>query len=263
MNGSVTSIIERSLWLINIALGAILVARLFQLKLARNYRFFALYLLFITVRSAVSWAFDPRSEIYHKIWRSTQPLIWVLYVLIVLEICSLIFKEYRGIQLLGRWAIWGSLIIAVALSSISLMPTWKNPPAQAVLFQRYLMIERGIDFALVILLLLILGFLLSLPIPLSRNVVIHCILYSAFFMSNTMGILLVNVTGAHISRIVSLSLQSVSALCLLSWLTFLTREGEVKKMVLRRQLTSSDEEQLLGQLSTINATLLRASKKIG
>ena len=262
MNGSLTVIIERSLWLVNIALGALLAARFFHLKLARNYRFFVTYLLFITVRSAATWAFDPGSAIYQNIWRNTQPIVWVLYVLIVLEICSLIFKEYRGIQLLGRWAIWGSLIIAVALSSASLMPTWRNLRTQEV-FQRYLMIERGIDFALVILLLLILGFLLSLPIPLSRNVVIHCILYSAFFMSNTMGILLVNVTGTHISQLVSLSLQGVSALCLLAWLIFLTREGEVKKMVLRRQLTSSDEEQLLGQLATINATLLRASKKIG
>ena len=165
--------------------------------------------------------------------------------------------------MLGRWAIWGSLCIALVLSSASLMPTWKSLRTQAALFQRYLMIERGIDFALVILLLLILGFLLSLPIPLSRNVVIHCILYSAFFMSNTMGILLVNVTGTNISISVSLILQGVSALCLLAWLIFLTREGEVKKVVLRRQLTSSDEEQLLGQLANINATLMRASKKIG
>src|SRR5437899_4451416 len=249
MNGSLTVIIERSLWLLNIALGALLAARFFHLKLARNYRFFVTYLLFITVRSAATWAFDPGSAIYQNIWWNTQPIVWVLYVLIVLELCSLIFKEYRGIQMLGRWAIWGSLIIAVALSSISLMPTWRNLRPEAVLFQRYLMIERGIDFALVILLLLILGFLLSLPIPLSKNVVIHCILYSAFFMSNTMGILLVNVTGAYISLVVSITLQGVSALCLLAWLIFLTREGEVKKVVLRRQLTSSDEEQLLGQLS--------------
>jgi len=263
MSASVTVIIERSLWLLNIALGAFLAARFFWLKLALNYRFFVLYLLFITVRSSVTWAFEPGSAIFQNIWRNTQPIVWILYVLIVLEICSLIFKEYRGIQLLGRWAIWGSLIVAVVLSSFSLMPTWRNLRTDALLFQRYLMIERGIDFALVILLLLILGFLLSLPIPLSKNVVIHCILYSAFFMSNTMGILLVNVTGTYISQLVSLSLQSVSALCLLAWLVFLTREGEVKKMVLRRQLTSSDEEQLLGQLANINATLMRASKKIG
>jgi len=105
MNGSVAVIIERSLWLLNIALGAFLAARFFQLKLARNYRFFVLYLLFITVRSAMTWAFEPGSVIYRTIWRNTQPIVWVLYVLIVLEICSLIFKEYRGIQLLGRWAI--------------------------------------------------------------------------------------------------------------------------------------------------------------
>src|SRR5882762_536477 len=185
MNGSVTVIIERSLWLLNIVLGALLAVRFFQLKLARNYRFFVTYLLCITVRSTATWSFDPGSAIYQNIWRDTQPIIWILYVLIVLEICSLIFREYRGIQLLGRWAIWGSLIIALVLSSASLMPTWRNLRPEAVLFQRYLMIERGIDFALVILLLLILGFLLSLPIPLSKNVVIHCILYSAFFMSNT------------------------------------------------------------------------------
>jgi hypothetical protein len=106
------------------------------------------------------------------------------------------------------------------------------------------------------------AFLVFIPIPLSRNVIIHCVLYSAFFMSSTIGILIVNATGNRISRTVSSSLLGVSVLCLLAWIVFVTREGEAKVAVLRRQWTSSDEDRILGHLESINATLLRVASNI-
>src|ERR1700736_4646091 len=91
-------LVERSLWLSNIILCGVLAARFFQLKLARTYRFFVAYLLFNTIRGLLSWSFSLESAAYIKIWVMTQPLIWILYILVVLELFSLVFKEYRGIQ---------------------------------------------------------------------------------------------------------------------------------------------------------------------
>jgi hypothetical protein len=254
-------LIERSLWLINIILCGVLAVRFFQLKLASTYRFFVAYLLFNAIRGLVGWSFSLESLAYRNIWRITQPIIWLLYILVVLELCSLVFKEYRGIQALGRWAVYGSLAVSVCLSTITLVPAWLHSQDPAFSLQRFLMVERGIDFGMVLLLLLILGFLILFPIQLSRNVITHSVLYSIFFMSGSMAILLVNVTGYGISIAVSCWLMAISMACLIAWMTLITRIGEVKMMAIRKPLVTASEDRLIEQLANINATLLRASKK--
>jgi hypothetical protein len=254
-------LVERSLWLFNLILSGVLAARLLQLKLARTYRFFVAYLLFSVIRGLLSWSFSLESIAYRNIWRATQPIIWLLYVLVVLELCSLVFKEYRGIQALGRWAIYGSLAVSVCLSTITLVPAWLHSQDPAFSLQRYLMVERGIDFGMVLLLLLILGFLILFPIQLSRNVIVHSVLYTVFFMSGSMATLLVNVTGNGISIAVSCGLMGISLGCLIAWMALITRKGEVTMMAIRKPLVTASEDRLIEQLANINATLLRASKK--
>src|ERR1700730_13570395 len=238
-------LIERSLWLFHLILSGVLAARFFQLKLARTYRFFVTYLLFDTARSLLSWSFSPGSMVYRNIWRITQPIIWLLYVLVVLELCSLVFREYRGIQALGRWAIYGSLAASVCLSTITLVPAWLHSQDPAFSLQRYLMVERGIDFGMVLLLLLILGFLILFPIQLSRNVIIHSVLYSIFFMSSSMFILLVNVTGYRFIIAVSSWLMGIPTACLIPWITLIPRAGEVKMMAIRKPLVTATEDRLI------------------
>jgi hypothetical protein len=122
------------------------------------------------------------------------------------------------------------------------------------------MIERGIDFAIVLLLLLLLAFLVLFPIQLSRNVIIHSILYAIFFTSNSMGILIVNLTGYRLSIAVSTCLMGVSDLCVVGWLILMSREGEQKIMAIRHPVPV-DESRLVAQLAEINATLMRARKQ--
>jgi predicted PurR-regulated permease PerM len=98
------------------------------------------------------------------------------------------------------------------------------------------------------------------PIQLSRNVIIHSILYATFFMSNSMGILIVNLTGNRLSIAVSTCLMGVSVLCMIGWLVLMSREGEQKIMAIRHPVPV-DESRLVAQLAEINATLLRARKQ--
>jgi hypothetical protein len=253
-------LIERSLWFVGILLPLVLFGRLFRLKLAGNYRFFLAYLLFDTVRSLVLWFYSPGSVSFRKLWLSTEPVMWLLYVLVVRELCSLVFKDYRGIHALGKWIIYGSSAISVLVSIITVLPTWRRSTEAVVSFQRYLMIERGVDFAIVLLLLLLLAFLVLFPIQLSRNVIIHSILYAIFFMSNSMGILIVNLTGYRLSITVSTCLMGVSVLCVIGWLILMSRDGEQKIMAIRHPVPV-DESRLVAQLAEINATLLRARKQ--
>ncbi len=254
-------LIERSLWFLDLIFSGLLSIRLCFLRLAPRYRFFVVFLIVSTLRPLAMWPLDPSSETYRVVWKSTEPIVWILYTLVVLELCSLIFKEYRGIQALGRWTVYGSLAASVFLSTVILAPTWRNSKEPILSTPRFLMVERGIDSALVFLLLLLLAFLVVLPIPLSRNVVIHSVLYAVFFVTSSVGILFVNLTGFEVGRVVSAGVQGIFLLCLIGWITLLSRQGETKLAEFRKPLPAAYEQRLVEQLAHINATLLRASAK--
>jgi len=205
---------------------------------------------------------DYASGSYSNFWRATEPVTWLLSTLVVLELCSLIFKEYRGIQVLGRWTIYGCLAVSVLISLILLAPTWRHSNEAILSIPRFLMVERGVDSALVLLLLLLLVFLAVLPIPLSRNVVIHSVLYATFFLSSSLGIFIANVASPQTVATISTCLMGVASLCLVAWIVLLSREGESKIAVMPKPLPAVYEQRLVEQLSSINATLLRASSKV-
>jgi hypothetical protein len=105
-------------------------------------------------------------------------------------------------------------------------------------------------------------FLVLLPIPLSRNVVIHSVLYAVFFVTSSLGILIVNLVGfAEVGSVVSVCVQGIFLSCLVGWITLLSRNGETKLAEFRKPLPAAYEQRLIEQLSHINATLLRASSK--
>jgi hypothetical protein len=76
-----------------------------------------------------------------------------------------------------------------------------------------------------------------------------------------MGILIVNLTGYRLSITVSTCLMGVSILCMIGWLVLITRDGEQKIMAIRRPVPV-EEDRLIAQLTEINATLMRASKRV-
>jgi len=49
--------------------------------------------------------------------------------------------------------------------------------------------------------------------------------------------------------------------CYAAWIFLLTRDGENRITTLRRNWTPADEQRLIDQLNSINATLLRAAHK--
>ena len=252
----------RSLWLANSVLAAVVVVRLLIFKLGVTYRFFVISFVFNIARSVVAWPLEVNSRAYASFWKSTEPVTWLLSTLVLLELCSLIFKEYRGIQVLGRRAIFASLALSVLVSLIILAPTWRHSDQPILSIPRFLMVERGVDSALVLLLLLLLVVLAVLPIPLSRNVVIHSILYATYFLASSLGIFIANLTSLHTSMLINTCQMGVATLCLLAWIVLLSREGETKVAVFAKPLPAAYEERLVEQLANINATLLRASSKV-
>jgi hypothetical protein len=242
------------------ALGSALTAlKLFHASLHRRYLIFFAYLVFQVPYIAGGLYLGSGSNGYLLFFVWSEPLIMILYVLMVLELYRLVLERYQGLYTLGRWAMGIAMVIAVAISVISL----RAAPAQAQRFSKIagfeLQAEARLDLALVLFILLIIGFLSRYPIRLNRNVVVHTVVYSVFFFANSLG-LLFWLFRIRIVDAVNTTLMGIASACAVAWWIGLAQKGEEVQVNLP-SLGPGAEQRALQQLEALNATLLRASRK--
>ncbi len=243
-------------------LGAGLTAlKLFRSGLYRRYRFFFVYLISLVPYGICLVVMDVHSGLYQQFWTVTTPLFWLLYVLVVFELCGLILEKYKGLYTLGRWAMYLAMAVSVTVSVLSLLPRIAPAMPQRTRIMGYILAtERGVDFSLAIFILLILFFLTRYPVLLSRNVVVYAVVFSLFFLSSTFGLLLHSVFGLQLKNEVNMFLMGTSSACVVAWLVLLNAKGE-RVRVRALHFGRGDEERILLQLDSLNRTLLRASHK--
>ena len=196
-----------------------------------------------------------------KLWIVTEPMLWFFYILLVLELYSLILEAHKGLYTIGRYALWCALTLAVLSSGASLLPPYAGAFYPSRIMGFYLLTERGLLFSLVIFLLLILGFLSRYPVSLSRNVLIHSGVYSIFFLAGSTTFLIRTLLGYEVARPVNTALTGIAAACTLAWATLLSRQGEAVRRTVRATWDPEEEGRLIGQLSSLNTTLLRVARK--
>jgi hypothetical protein len=249
------------LWSLSIVANAVTAWRLRQLGLHSIYRFFFVYLTFAAARSVTLFALPAGlgSRTYSIIYLVTAPMLWIFYVLVVLELYSLVLRNYAGIYSLGRWTLYGGLFFSIAISILTLIPSWGHEHSRLLFWCTT--VERGVVFSLVIFLLLILLFLTSYPVALNRNILVHCIVYTVYFLGISMIELISSVVGHEVIRQLNYVVEVMTIGCYLGWIFLLTRAGENRPAMLRHSWTPADEQRLVDQLNNINATLLRASRK--
>jgi len=241
---------------------AVTCVRLYTSSLARKYRYFFAYLVFSIFQSGVSLTLDVRSPLYLKLWILMEPVLWAFYVLVVLELYSLVLERYKGLYTLVSWTLYASIAIALMRSAASLFHQLgtSSTRQKSFLLPYYFAIERGVVFSLLVFLFLILVVLTRFPVHLSRNVVVHCIVYSTFFLSNTLGLFLRSVLGLTVSSWLSAVQLGITALSVLVWAVFLDQKGETR-LVTISGLGPEQEERILNQLSALNSTVLGAAQK--
>jgi hypothetical protein len=244
--------------LLIVAATAILVLRLFVSDLCRRYRVFFIFLIFETSRSVVSIILGQASGAYQKFWVLTEPVEWLLYALVVLEIYALVLEDYRGLATVGRWALIAAVMVALLASGVSLLAP-SQLTIQGHLMRYYYLAERAVDFSLVAFLLSILGFLMQYPITLSRNIIVHSMVFSVYFLGNTVVYLLLSMFGKGSIPMVSYALSAITLAAVGVWLVRLNASGEARKVRLRPEWMPGRDEELVLQLNHLNAALLRAT----
>jgi hypothetical protein len=254
-------ILEKSLWTLNVLASAFVVWRLYSLGLQKTYRYFFAGMAFAVIRSAVLFPFGPWTRIYYQVWLATQPLLWLSYVLIVSELYSLTLRHYRGIYSLGRWFFFGAVATAAIISALTVLPTIAAPTVRYPMVYYYALIERGIVTSLAIFLLLLLLLVTLFAIPLSRNLLTHCIVYLAFFFATNVIFLYWHLIGRGASNLGSISKLTIALGCYYCWAFLLSPSGEDRTAPLHLGRSPLEEKRLLGQLEGLNATLLRTARK--
>ena len=66
-----------------------------------------------------------KTRLYEHVWMLTEPLAWIFHILVVFELCRLVLQGHPGILTLGRWAMYGAVVIATGISILSLLPHLK------------------------------------------------------------------------------------------------------------------------------------------
>ncbi|MFY9725260.1 MAG: hypothetical protein WAJ87_07175 [Bryobacteraceae bacterium] len=244
-------------------LGSILVvAKLYRSGLWRKYPVFFAYFAFRIPNSVWPLTVGTGSLVYLELWLYTSPVCVVFYVLLVAELYRLILEKYRGLETMGRWAMYAATVVSVVISVLALLPHFTPAMPQRSKHVGYeIALERGVDFSLVVFILLLLLFLSRFPIPLSRNVVVHAAIFSLYFLTAALGSLLHALWGINLSAEVNLFLSCTSLLCVVAWLLLLNPAGENVPAHLPL-LGSGDEEKILRELDAVNAALLRASRQV-
>jgi len=234
----------------------VLTFRIWQTGLYSVYSYFFGYLLADVVQIVMLAVVPFDSVTYRNGWLITEAIIVCFYVLVVLELYSIVLQDLAGIATVSRryLKVAVSLAIMVSLLMVGLERNYGKLVAHMLTF------ERALTFSLVLFILLIMLFLVYYPVPLKRNVLAYTIGYVAYFLTKATSIFIHNL-GYYWNRVFSDTLIAASTACFLFWCFALTRRGETKTAVIGHQWNAADEERVLDQLKAINANLLRVARK--
>jgi hypothetical protein len=189
-----------------------------------------------------------------------EPVRNIIYILVVWELFSAVFRTYAGLRSLSRWVMG----IAAAIAPIGLLLTLLAPASRLThgRVMRVLRFERGITFGLVIFMIILLYFISKYPIKLPRNVVVLCILYSIWFLSDSALLLSVSFLPEGYGNLVNDGLAVFQIGCYMGWTVLLSKTGEYREMRVRHNISPERERLLIAELDTMNDVLVRAGRSI-
>jgi hypothetical protein len=245
---------------VGLLLGLVVLAgRLYRTGLYRRYRIFFVYVLFRVPMTACVLLLSIKSNAYFYFWIGTEPLTWLFYVWVVLELCQLTLERHQGLYTLGKWAIYCGMALSVTISVISVLPRL-GPTPQSHIMGYVMGADRGVTLTLAIFVVLMLFLLTQYPVPLNRNVVLHVTVFTAFFLSNTLSMLAHSVFGLNFYSTIDAGMAVVASICVVVWAFFLAPRGEDVRVQVPH-FAPEHEERILYHLNALNATVLKVAHK--
>jgi len=237
------------------------VISLYRSGLYRRYPVFFSYFVFRLPNGLWSLLLPSGSNAYFYCWVFTEPLVWIFHVLVVRELIGLVLQRHKGLYTLGRWAVYLGIVLSVTLSVLTLMLKFKPGTAQISKIIAYFYgTDRGVNLCLALFLILMVLLISRYPVRLCRNIILHAVLFTTFFLGNSLTALLRSVLGIRLFTSIDTGLMALAAACTFGWFFFLTPKGEEVEAP-KQYFPEGQEDRLLYHLDTLNATLLKVARK--
>lgn len=234
--------------------------RMYHSGLRRRYPVLFGYLVFFVPYSIWPALSNTASVAYFWFWVVTQPICWLFEFLVVGEFCGLALERYRGLFTLGRWAMYGGVVVAAAISVSSMLPRIPHSITERSRLLFYIYgADRGIHLAMGIFLILMMAMASRYPVPLNRNIVVNAAIFTGLFFSTTLTSLLRTVFDQRVGDAVNLWLTGTGAASLIVWFFILTPKGEELRVSLAH-FRPDDEARVLQRLDVINRFVLRLAE---
>lgn len=233
--------------------------RLYDSRLYLRYPALFSFMVFLAIYAPAPVIMDTHGKMYFWTWIGSQPVLWLLEILLVRELCRVFLEKFQGLVTLGRWMMYGAVALASFLSLLSLLPHIQSAmPARSKVLGYWVAAGRGITLSLAIFLLLMLFAVSRYPVRLNRNAVLNAVLFTLCFLSDSFGAILKTVFDRRLNPSIAVALSGVEASCLVLWLFFLTPEGEQSQLNWIH-FGRDYEVRALARLEALNRILLRRS----
>ena len=266
---------------LKLALGILLIIRLFSTKLYRAYKLFCGFLiadlsgLLLYVLNKVFGVIS--SYFYFIAWLTLEPVIWLFTLLMVYSLLEKILVQLPGLLRLSRRLLHLVFLIALAIGLTSARYEYSAPGfAAALKVKRFIVqcwisemvFDRVVASTALLTLLAIAGFLLWFPVRIPRNLAAFSIGFAVYFTAMTVLLLTRSLWPNEALKIVTevlkvfnLLMGSVSGICFAFWIFLLSPAGEFvpSTMVIQRQ--PQEQERLIAQLELINDALLKTARR--
>jgi hypothetical protein len=172
----------------------------------------------------------PSGSTTQIVWKLTEPLVWLLWTWIVLELFSKWTRSYAGIGQFGRY-LFVALMAAALVISVTMAPIEWRTPGFGQVFRVYYILNRVLMAALALFTLLLWLFFRNYPVPVAANVSRHTFITVAYLSLNALVQLAFTLGGLKTAPVVNLSLVVLSAGSFSAWAILLTQRGEAKESI--------------------------------
>lgn len=231
--------------------------RLMQSGLRKPRNLLLAFLAIQISEATVAVAFGLGTPVEFWFYVIAVPLRWILYIALIGEIYSAVFSHYPGIRTAVRSSMWSALVLATLFSSVLAWSTWREHSVWAGHLFYFELAQRTVLLALIFFVILLFVLVSRYPLQADPNLMASTMAFCALFTLEALALLVEWIyPGAYLLDL-NLGLSGFGIVCYVAWAVSLRRSTLV---AIERPPAprDPDEEDLLRQLSAINATLLRA-----
>lgn len=246
---------EMTFWYFSAALKVGLLGRIFQLRRLGEYPAISTFLALQLIRTLWLLQYSIGTNEYSFSWAFTEPLLILSRVLVVFELYEKILASYRGLSFLSRSTMTMVLAASVALSAISHSGEFHSNGDISRLIKAVKLFETTTYTAMLLFLLALAAFMLWFPMPVRKNVLVHCCAFASYFVVSSAAVYLRMLNVAEWGRLSSTWRLAAADFIMLAWIVLLTQRGEQTSGAISFHISASSQERLLGQLDALNRAL--------